>query len=165
MRTLQHWLDDYGQHHQNKTNKAIHWICIPVIFFSSLGLLASIPHHFLLELIGKDNTQISPYVHFGSIVILFALVFYIRLSITMALGMLLWSLFCLWGNVQLEIQEPFGLVLWQISLILFGIAWAVQFIGHKIEGKKPSFFNDIQFLLIGPAWLLHFIYKKVGVKF
>ena len=50
------------------------------------------------------------------------------------------------------------------SLIIFAVAWVGQFIGHKIEGKKPSFLEDVQFLLVGPAWLLHFIYRKVGVK-
>ena len=48
---------------------------------------------------------------------------------------------------------------------MFFLAWILQFIGHKIEGKKPSFIKDIQFLLIGPAWLLGFIYKKIGIKF
>ena len=52
-----------------------------------------------------------------------------------------------------------------VSLTMFFIAWILQFIGHKIEGKKPSFIKDIQFLLIGPAWLLGFIYKKIGIKF
>ena len=50
-------------------------------------------------------------------------------------------------------------------ITVFILAWIGQFIGHKIEGKKPSFFEDIQFLLIGPAWLLSFIYKKLGIKF
>ena len=162
MRTLQNWLDDYGVSHQNKTNKAIHWFCIPIIFFSSVGLLASIPHDFLLE---PFTDSVKPYIHFGSIVTLFALAFYARLSIVMALGMLIWCLFCLWGNAQIESLALFGLVLWQISLILFAIAWVVQFIGHKIEGEKPSFFDDIQFLLIGPAWLMHFAFKKMGIKF
>jgi len=53
---------------------------------------------------------------------------------------------------------------WRLSLAIFIVAWIGQFIGHKIEGKKPSFFEDLQFLLIGPAWLLHFIYKKVGIR-
>jgi len=162
MRNLQNWLDDYGESHQNKTNKLIHWFCIPVIFFSSMGLLASIPHEFLLAPF-KEN--VKPYIHFGSTAILLALAFYARLSILMAIGMLGWCLFCLWGNVQLEFMAPLGLALWQISLMLFAAAWVVQFIGHKIEGAKPSFFDDIQFLLIGPAWLMHFIFKKLGIKF
>jgi uncharacterized membrane protein YGL010W len=56
-------------------------------------------------------------------------------------------------------------VLWQVCLALFIVAWIFQFIGHKIEGKKPSFFKDLQFLLIGPAWLLSFIYQKVGIRY
>ena len=159
------WLDAYGVNHQNSTNELIHWFCVPIIFFSVIGLLASIPHDILLNLFGGIPVSLEPYVHFGTIVILLALVFYIRLSISMAIGILLWCLFCLWGNAQLEMIEPFGLVLWQISLILFALGWIGQFIGHKIEGAKPSFLEDIQFLLIGPAWLMGFVYKKIGIKY
>jgi uncharacterized membrane protein YGL010W len=57
------------------------------------------------------------------------------------------------------------LPVWQTSLGLFVLAWIGQFIGHKIEGKKPSFFKDVVFLLIGPAWLMHFIYKKLDIAY
>ena len=69
----------------------------------------------------------------------------------------------LWGNhlIEQNYQRP----LWIFSVIIFVIAWIGQFIGHKIEGKKPSFVEDLQFLLIGPAWLLSFIYKKIGIKY
>ena len=60
----------------------------------------------------------------------------------------------------IEIIDP---SIWKLSMLIFIFAWIGQFIGHKIEGQKPSFFEDIQFLLIGPAWLLSFIYKKLGV--
>ena len=165
MKTMRGWLDAYGVNHQNSTNELIHWFCVPIIFFSVIGLLASIPHDVLDNLFGGIPVSLKPYVHFGTIVILLALVFYIRLSISMAIGILVWCLFCLWGNAQLEMIEPFGLVLWQVSLILFAVGWIGQFIGHKIEGAKPSFLEDIQFLLIGPAWLMGFIYKKIGIKF
>ena len=56
-------------------------------------------------------------------------------------------------------------VLWAICLGIFVVAWIFQFIGHKIEGKKPSFFKDLQFLMIGPAWLLGFVYRKIGLKY
>ena len=58
-----------------------------------------------------------------------------------------------------------GSKLFTISLVLFVVAWIGQFIGHKLEGAKPSFFKDLQFLLIGPAWLLSFIYKKMGIAY
>jgi uncharacterized membrane protein YGL010W len=68
--------------------------------------------------------------------------------------------------VRLEyLEKAGGMALWQICVIIFVVAWIFQFIGHKIEGKKPSFFKDLQFLLIGPIWLLHFIFKKVGLPY
>lgn len=54
---------------------------------------------------------------------------------------------------------------WMIYLALFIITWILQFVGHKIEGKKPSFLKDLQFLLIGPIWLLSFILKKLGIRY
>jgi uncharacterized membrane protein YGL010W len=164
MRTMQNWLDDYGVSHQNKTNKAIHWVCVPIIFFSVIGLLASIPHSFMGKALDLSEA-IVPYIHFGTVVVVFALVFYIRLSIAMAIGILTYCIICLFVVAFLASNEPFGFKLWQISLTLFILAWIVQFIGHKIEGAKPSFIDDLQFLLIGPAWLIHFIYKKLGIKY
>jgi uncharacterized membrane protein YGL010W len=127
--------------------------------------LACIPHGFLTALIERINDRFVPYVHFGTVVIAIGLLFYLRLSFVMAMGILIWCLFCLWGNVWLGVIEPFGLVLWQSSLSLFVLAWIGQFIGHKIEGESPSFFKDLQFLMIGPAWLISFIYKKIGIKY
>jgi uncharacterized membrane protein YGL010W len=133
-----------------------------------LVLLASIPFGMValftayLDILPK---WFLPYVHFGTVVVVLALLFYLRLSPKMSIGIFIWCSFCLWGNVQLEFFEPFGLKLWQSSLVLFVVAWIGQFIGHKIEGEKPSFFEDIQFLLIGPAWLMGFIYKGLGIKF
>ncbi len=63
------------------------------------------------------------------------------------------------------IQQHVSLPLWLVSLAVFAGAWVGQFVGHKIEGKKPSFLKDVQFLLIGPAWLLSFVYKKLGIAY
>ena len=59
----------------------------------------------------------------------------------------------------------FATPLWLIGIAVFVGAWIGQFIGHKIEGKKPSFFKDVQFLLIGPAWLMAFIYRRAGWEY
>ena len=66
--------------------------------------------------------------------------------------------------VSINWIEFFDPTIWKLSLFIFVLSWIGQFIGHKIEGKKPSFFEDLQFLLIGPAWLLSFIYKKIGIR-
>ncbi len=159
MKSLDTWFREYGVSHQNKTNKLVHWICVPLIFFSIIGLLASIP---LGTLSNQFAPAIQPYVHLGTLLVIFGLLFYARLSIPMAIGILLFSAICLFIVAQL-IKSDW--VLWQISLIIFATAWIGQFIGHKIEGAKPSFLEDLQFLMIGPAWLMGFIYKKLGIKY
>lgn len=159
MKPIQSWLDEYGVSHQNKVNKAFHWICVPLIFFSLLALLASIPVPSLKALFPEAA---QAYIHIGTLVILGGLIFYLRLSIPMALGILLFSLLCLQGIVWIENS---GMQLWLVSLIIFAAAWVGQFIGHRIEGKKPSFLEDVQFLMIGPAWLLGFIYKRLGIPY
>jgi uncharacterized membrane protein YGL010W len=159
MKTLQSWFDAYSVSHQNRTNKIVHFICVPLIVFSLLGLLAAIP---VGSWIDQAPALLRPYLHIGSLVLLAALVFYARLSIPMAIGFLLFALICLYFITLIKASD---VVLWQFSFIIFAAGWIGQFIGHKIEGAKPSFLEDIKFLMIGPAWILGFIYKKLGLKY
>ena len=157
MKPIQYWLDEYGESHQNPINKKIHWVCVPAIMFSLIGLIWSIPHNYMPFLF--NDFQLN-----WAIIILIAILFYyFRLSKMMGFGMLIIGLLILVGNFFLS--KVFLTPLWIISLLIFAIAWIGQFIGHKIEGRKPSFFQDLQFLLIGPAWLLSFIYNKIGLKY
>jgi uncharacterized membrane protein YGL010W len=88
--------------------------------------------------------------------------YYFSLSKTLWIGMLLFGIICV---LLCYLIEKSGIMpLWLLSVLLFVSAWVVQFYGHKVEGKKPSFLKDIQFLMIGPAWLMSFIYKKLGIK-
>lgn len=152
--TVHEWFDKYGESHQNPTNKTIHWICIPLIMFSLMGMLWTIP---LPEFI-----QFHPLINLGTFLIVGALIFYLRLSIPLALGMLFVGGAMLYGNYLLSQNTE---KLFSISFAIFFLAWVGQFIGHKIEGKKPSFFEDLQFLLVGPMWLLGFIYRSLGIKY
>ena len=159
MKPLQEWFDEYGESHQNNTNKLIHWVCIPAIFYSIIALLASIPAPYFAAIVPD---AILPIAHWGTVLVLVGLIFYLVHSFAMFLGILVYSAFCLllvvWFNTL-------SMPLWQSSLLIFIVAWIGQFYGHKIEGKKPSFFKDVQFLLIGPAWLIGFIYKKMGIRY
>ena len=157
---MQQWFDEYGESHQNPINKLMHWICIPLIFFSVYGLLASIPSGFMK---GAFPPAIAPYANFGTILFIVGLVFYLRVSFMMFLGMLAVCVLTMIGNIYID--QHAGMSLWLISLIIFVVAWIGQFYGHAVEGKKPSFFTDLQFLMIGPAWLLGFIYKKIGLSY
>ena len=157
MKPIQEWLDEYGESHQNSINKKIHWVCVPAIMFSIIGLFWSIPHQYMPII--YDNIRLN----WAMIITILILTFYVRLSMVMALGMFTIGILILCGNILVEYY--FVTPLWRISLYTFVIAWIGQFVGHKIEGKKPSFFQDFQFLLIGPAWLLSFMYNKIGVKY
>lgn len=132
----------YSESHLNPTNEVIHFICVPVIVFSFLGLIWAL--HPLAAVA----------------VTLLSLVYYVTLSTPFALGMLLMS------GAMLGILSilPQGQIL-GISISVFVVAWIGQFIGHKIEGKKPSFFDDLRFLLIGPIFVLSFLYRRLHIAY
>lgn len=149
MKTLQQWFDEYGESHQNETNKTIHYICVPAIFFSVLGLLMGVGFPYL--------GLIFPVVeNLAFIVLIFVLFFYFKISVSMAIKMTIFSIVCLVLNFYISLY----ISLFKFSLSLFIIAWIGQFYGHKIEGKKPSFFKDLQFLMIGPAWVIENLFNK-----
>lgn len=153
MRTIHDWLNEYGESHKNETNKLIHWICVPAIVFSILGLLYSIKLPFFW-----DTHQLNV----AMVISVLLLIYYCILSVTLSIGMFVFILICM---LLAHFIERTGVVqLWLFSIIVFVAAWVGQFYGHKIEGKKPSFLKDIQFLMIGPAWLMSFIYKKLGIR-
>ena len=158
MKNIQQWLDAYGESHQNKTNKMIHWICVPLIMFSLLGILSLIK--FTIPIFSSHYC-----INLAHLLILFSIIFYSRLSIPITIGMIIYSALNLYIIYQFEILYSSQNMLLVIYIAVFVGAWIGQFIGHKIEGQKPSFFEDLQFLLIGPAWLLSFIYKNFGIRY
>jgi uncharacterized membrane protein YGL010W len=153
-------IEQYAESHRNPTNKAIHWVCVPAIMFSTIGLLWAIPHQYMQGGVGEPW---SAYLNWGSVAIALSLIFYFRMSFTVGVGMSIWGAVLLWLCHMTEVLVP--VALWKVSLAIFAIAWVLQFVGHKIEGKKPSFFQDIFFLLVGPAWLLSAVYSTVGIPF
>ena len=153
MRTMQSLLAEYGESHQNPTNKLVHWFCVPIIVFSVVGLLYGVKFG-TVSLLGLQP-------NLATVVLMLTLVYYVRLSPSLAVGFLLFALVCLY---LCGLIEQSGVPLWKVCIGLFVAAWIVQFWGHKVEGKKPSFLKDVEFLMIGPAWLLSFIYGRLGIR-
>lgn len=147
MKTLQQWFDEYEDSHQHPTNKKIHFICVPAIYFSIIGLLLCIPTDFIERISPLQEPLID---NWAVVAMFFVLFFYSRISLIMAIKISLFSAVCITINYVLSFQ----LSLLKFSLIIFVLAWTGQFYGHQLEGKKPSFLKDIQFLLIGPAWVI-----------
>lgn len=155
MKTINQWLTEYGESHQNPTNKTVHWICVPLIFFSLLGILYSIKLPFFNLGILQGNVSL--------IILSLILIYYFTLSKSLTVGMVLFSAICVIICYLIEVSgfAP----LWQVCTTIFVLAWVGQFWGHKVEGKKPSFFKDLQYLMIGPAWLMSFIYQRLGISY
>ncbi len=141
MRKIDQLFERYGESHRNPRNKAIHWVCVPLIVWSVLAALWA-------------WSPAAAYVGIGV-----ALAYYAWLSPAIAVGMLavialmVYPLTLLGSRVLL------------VAAVVFVLAWVGQFIGHLIEGRKPSFFEDVFFLLVGPAWLLGFVYRRFGIAY
>jgi uncharacterized membrane protein YGL010W len=153
MKKINSLLNQYGESHKNGTNKIIHWICVPAIFFSIVGLVSIIPFPWEINIYEGINLS------WALIALVLVLLYYVSLSVSLSLGMLLFSIGCIFLCSKINVSMY---ALW-IYIGIFAFSWVFQFIGHNIEGKKPSFLQDIQFLLIGPAWLMHFILKKLNI--
>ncbi len=155
-KTADQWFAEYGESHQDHTNELIHWICVPVIFCCVLGFIWSVPVPGTLE-------EKAPWFNWALPTVLAAWFFYARLSPVLSVGLLLFMSLCYASIALIEWLAPWPV--WKICLVAFVLAWIGQFVGHRIEGRKPSFFKDVVFLLIGPAWLMSFVYRKLGQKY
>ncbi len=157
MRTLEQFLQAYGESHRNPLNQLIHFICVPAIFFSTLGLLWLVP---IGSWLGLEGTA-AQWTNGATAVGVLAAIFYLRLSLAVFALMVLW--FALSALGVLAIQQAGWSLLW-ISVAVWVLAWIVQVYGHKVEGKKPSFVDDLIFLLVGPVFVSVEIGAKLGIK-
>lgn len=137
-------LAEYSQTHQHPLNKKIHYLCVPAIFYCSFALLWHIP---LLPMFSH-----WPAINWALAVMLGSLLFYFSLSRAAGVYMGLIMALC-WISFELYPAQAV-IQLWQICLLVFVIAWLGQFYGHIVEKKRPSFFQDVTFLLIGPLWIV-----------
>ncbi|KRD77344.1 Mpo1-like protein [Lysobacter sp. Root983] len=152
-RPIDRYFANYSRDHQNHSNQLIHVICVPAIAWSVIALLWCIP---------------SPGTLFGAglwagLAMFAAWMFYYRASRRLGLGMLV--LFVLSGWLTQWLHQRLGTTqLLYLGIGVFVVAWIGQFIGHSkmFEGKRPSFFTDLRYLLIGPAWVLAKLYRKLG---
>lgn len=154
MKSIENWYSEYAESHQNDVNQRIHFICVPLIYFSIVGLFMSIPNGLLTDLTGSEDLMLN---NWALVALILPMIFYLRLSFQVFVRMLLFSLLCIVGNYLMAEQLP---LLWT-SIIIFALAWIGQFYGHQLEGKKPSFLKDLQFLLIGPAWVFEKVQRNL----
>lgn len=153
-RIVDQWFNNYSRDHRHQTNILIHWICVPAILWTVIAMLWTIP---VPALIGRPGLWAA-----AAMFATFA--FYLRLARVLAFGMLV--VFIAFGAISEAIYRILGpTLLWQFALGMFVIAWVAQFVGHQIEGKRPSFLTDLAYLLIGPLWLTAKVMQRFGVTY
>lgn len=141
-RSINNLMTEYHKSHVNRTNQLIHYVCVPLIFWSISALLWVIKLPVVLNM--------------ATVAMTLLMLYYLIKSFKVFATMLIFTAACLGLNYWLE---SLSLPLLWIAVAVFVLAWIGQFIGHHIEGKKPSFFKDLQFLLIGPAWVVFKFFK------
>lgn len=137
--TLEQKLLHYAESHRNRRNVLIHCVCVPAIVCAVVGGLVAI----------------NPVV--AGIALIAAVIYYafidpdrmVALRAAAAMAAVLAAMLALWTLVI-----PPSAIL-PLALGIFVIAWIGQFVGHHIEGRKPSFFDDLRYLLVGPLFVMH----------
>lgn len=153
-RPIDTWFAKYSADHQNATNQAIHYFAVPTILWTVTALLWCLPVPGTLFGAGA-------WAAFASFA---AWMFYYRASRTLGFGML--AVLVLMLGLNRLLQDALGLrLLLEVAIGVFVVAWIAQFVGHKIEGKKPSFLTDLVYLLIGPAWVLAKLLRRIGLSY
>ncbi len=156
MRTVEQWFGEYGESHSNPRNELLHIICVPPIVMTVIGFLWSIP-------VPAVFAQVSPWLNWATIIIALAIVYYFSLSVLVGYRRRHRCSACL--SRSCSWLDTLAWPLWVTCLLIFVIGWIGQFIGHAIEGKRPSFIKDVQFLLIGPLWLISHLYRRLGISY
>jgi uncharacterized membrane protein YGL010W len=155
MRTADFWLDRYSRHHRQRPNRLLHALAVPLAVLGLTGLLWALP-------VPTAFTDISPALNWGTAFLLAAVVYYFILSIPLAIGLLP---FVLAITGILGRLDSLGPALWQTSLALLLAALVLQAVGHLLEGGRLRVLEDLQYLMIGPVWMMAGAFRRLGIPY
>jgi uncharacterized membrane protein YGL010W len=155
MRDAATWFDNYAADHQNPTNRLIHWICVPAITWTVVALIWLIP---VPGWLGRPGLW--------SVLAMFLAFCFYYYRLSRKIGLAMAGAFLSLALVTDSLYRSIGSsdLLW-LAVGVFVVAWIGQFIGHTIEGRRPSFLTDLQYLLIGPAWLMSKALSRFGAAY
>ena len=155
-RPIDRWFASYSADHRNDANQWIHVFAVPLILWSVIALLWCIP------VPAESGFRAGLWAGLACFA---AWMFYFRASRPIGFGMLAVFVAMLWLSFWIERMQGTRFLLW-LAVGVFVVAWIAQFVGHSklLEGRKPSFFTDLRYLLIGPAWVLSKLYRKLGLR-
>ncbi|MFM7625017.1 MAG: DUF962 domain-containing protein [Gammaproteobacteria bacterium] len=152
-RPVDRFFDAYSADHRDATNQLLHVLCVPAIVWSLLALVYCIP-------LGEG----APTGLLAAVLAVVAVAFWCWLSLPLGLGAGVAMALSYWSVAALHaVLGSGGLAV--VGTVVFVVAWVGQFIGHHIEGRRPSFFTDLVYLMIGPVWVLAKAYRKVALAY
>jgi uncharacterized membrane protein YGL010W len=149
------WLDLYAAGHEHPTNRALHWVCAPLLTVSFVGALSSLP-------VPAAIAELSPVVDWGTLFLMAAVVYYFIMSITLAFGTLPFVVGLVATIVWLKQAGAPLLLLSTSGLLLAAIG---QHLGHRIEGGRATLMRDLHYIAIAPLWALAALYRKLGIPY
>jgi len=140
MKTLIEHLSSYASYHRDRRNIATHFIGVPMIVVGVATLLSRPAF-----VVGGVSLSAAMLAIAGSLLFYFLLDLRYALAMTVFMGGA--------GYVGACLAAQSTSVWLGAGLGLFVVGWAIQFIGHAYEGKKPAFVDDIAGFLIGPLFV------------
>jgi uncharacterized membrane protein YGL010W len=149
------WLRRYEETHQDLTNPVVYWAAVPMVVLGTVGLFWSLP-------IPDAFFEISPLMNWGTAFLMATAVYYFIISVSLAIGMLPFVIGVAGINMWLEGSE-FSLPTVSIGFLVAGIIGL--WLGHRKQNSFRPVLDDLQFMMIGPAWLLSVLYKRIGIPF
>jgi uncharacterized membrane protein YGL010W len=151
MKTLDQHLSHYAAYHRDGRNIATHIIGIPLIV-AAVEILASRP------VVMAGTVPLTPAMLLAALATLFYLRLDLRFGVTMA-GLLGLGA---WAGLHVAALPSWA---WAAAGAgAFIIGWIIQFIGHRFEGRKPAFLDDISGLLVGPLFIVAEIAFLLGLR-
>lgn len=147
------WLSDYGESHADIRNPGIYWLSVPVLVLGTVGMLWSLP-------VPEAFVRISPVINWGSVFLMAAVVYYFVISVSLAIGMLPFVAGVI--AVQLWLEDSSWSLPW-VSTGILAAAIAGLWLGRLPNGGIRAVLDDIQHMMIGPAWLLANLYRRLGI--
>ncbi|MEO8386620.1 MAG: Mpo1-like protein [Betaproteobacteria bacterium] len=150
MRNLEQQITQYAAYHRDRRNVATHFVGVPMIVFSVV--LALVPW----TVMG---------VNVALIAVVIAAAYYLYLDIALGTAMLAFLFFfCYLTAVYFNARMDNSATVMGLAVLLFVVGWVIQFIGHKYEGMKPAFTDDIIGLVIGPLFVMTELFFALGLK-
>jgi len=149
------WLLRYEQNHSELNNPWVYWAAVPMVVTGTVGLLWALP-------IPAEFYEISPLLNWGSAFLMAATIYYFIISLSIAIGMLPFLL----GLAALQLwltASNYPALGVSIGLVVAGTVGLA--LGRRGTGGLRAVLQDLQLMMIGPAWLLSVIYRRFGIPY